>query len=295
MRDKSRVTSVIAVPLAVSLLLCLLLGSTVEAADDRSPLASKPLDIHVQAGAFDRVAAADIAAVLRSAGGEIWRYCPGIQIDGIDVYRRTDHPQINFKKTSGGRIAIGLAAQDGFWAQYSFQFAHEFCHLLANYSDNQHSLRNPAQANANLWLEESLCETASLFTLRAMSRSWQTAPPHPDWKSYAPWFGSYAEKRLALPENHLPAGMPFSVWFRENQSALRLNPTMRDRNTIIAIQCLPLFEAEPSAWKTLAFLNRDFAIPNESLTQHFIRWQSHCPEELQPFIRRLATIFEVRL
>jgi hypothetical protein len=32
----------------------------------------------------------------------------------------------------GGRIAIGLAAQDTHLTQYSFQFAHEFCHALAN-------------------------------------------------------------------------------------------------------------------------------------------------------------------
>ena len=46
------------------------------------------------------------------------------------------------------------------------------------------SVRYPRHANS--WLEESLCETASLFTLRAMSRSWSIAPPYPAWKNYAP-------------------------------------------------------------------------------------------------------------
>ncbi len=146
-------------------------------------------------------------------------------------------------------------AQDTYWAQYSFQFAHEFCHALANYANNPRQLvRYPP--NANLWLEESLCETASLFALRAMSRSWRTAPPYPAWRSYAPWLNAYAEERLARPEHHLPAGTPFLVWFHEKQSALRQNSAIRERNTIVALQLLPLFEAEPRGWETLTFLNR---------------------------------------
>ena len=276
-------------------ILCVLPCLPSQAEDDLSQPALSPLDIHVQVGAFGRAGAPDVTAVLQSAGGEIWRYCPGVQLDGIDVYRRTDHPQINFKRTASGRIAIGLSTQDALWAQYSFQFAHEFCHALSNYSDHQRVLRFPPRPNPKLWLEESLCETASLFTLRAMSHSWATAPPFPAWKGYAPSFNAYLEVRLAMPEHHLPAGTTFSAWFRENQSALRQNSMLRDRNTIIAIHCLPLFEAEPQGWKAVSFLNRDLAGPNESLAQHLARWQAQCPPELRPFIRKLAAEFAVRL
>jgi hypothetical protein len=154
---------------------------------------------------LERASSADITALLRSAAFELWRHCPRTKLDGIDVYHRADHPQTDFKRTPNGRIAIGLAAQDTHWAQFSFQFAHEFCHMLANYSNSpQRSVRYPPPAN--FWLEECLCETASLFTLRAMSRSWQIAPPYPAWRDYAPWLNAYAERRLALPEHHLPAG-----------------------------------------------------------------------------------------
>jgi hypothetical protein len=254
----------------------------------------RPLDIQVQAEGFGGAAAAEITAVLNSAASEIWRHCPRTQLGGIDVYHRTDHPQTDFKRNWRGRVSIGLAARGPHWAQYSFQLAHEFCHTLANYSKRpQQSVRYPP--HANFWLEESLCETASLFTLRAMSRSWQTDPPYSSWRDYAPWLNAYAEQRLALREHQLPAGKPFPVWFQANELALRRNPTIRDWNTIIAIRLLPLFEAEPRGWETVTFLNRGSHNANESLATHLVQWRSQCPENLRPFVTRLAAVFAVKL
>jgi hypothetical protein len=275
-------------------LFCLLPNGVTLATDERAILAAKPPDIHVQPNGFGNASPADITAVLQSAAFEIWRHCPRIQLDGIDVYYRTDHPQTDFRRTAGGRIGIGLSARDTHWAQYGFQFAHEFCHALANFGNNpQQSDRYPR--HANLWLEESICETASLFALRAMSRSWQTAPPYPAWRNYAPWLNSYVEQRLALPQHRLPAGTPFSVWFRENESALRQNPDLRDRNTIIAIRFLPIFEAEPRGWEAVAFLNRGSSDAKESLAQHLAKWRSQCPNALRPFVTRIAAVFAVKL
>jgi hypothetical protein len=252
------------------------------------------LDIQVQASGFGNVSSRDISAVLQSAAGEIWRHCPRTRLPGIDVYHRTDHPQTDFKRTPSGRIAIGLTAADTHWAQFAFQFGHEFCHTLANYANDPRQLvRYPPQAN--FWLEESLCETASLFTLRAMSRSWQTAPPFPSWGNYAPWLNAYAEQRLTRPEHQLPAGKAFSVWFQENQAALRRNPMIRDRNTIIAIHLLPLFEAEPRGWEAVTFLNHGPRSADNSLRQHLAEWRSHCPADLRPFVARLAAVLGVKL
>ena len=117
-----------------------------------------------------------------------------------------------------------------------------------------------------------------------MSRTWLTAPPYPAWRGYATSLNDYAEQRIALPEHHLPAGMPFIVWFRENQTALRQNPAIRDRNTIIAIQLLPIFAAEPRGWETLAFLNR--GSPNTTNRWHSIL-ASGAPNARRTFIHLL--------
>jgi hypothetical protein len=252
------------------------------------------VDIRIQANAFGNATPADIAVVLRSTGSELFRYCPQTQLNGIDVYYRSNHPEIDSKRTPGGRIAMALSARDTHWAQYSFQFAHEFCHALANYADSSQQtitdLRNP-----NLWLEESLCETASLFSLRAMSRSWEINPPSPALRGYAPWFTDYVKQRLALPGYRLPAGTSFSVWFRQHQPALRQDADHRDWNTIIATQLLPIFESEPAGWESVTSLNRGPANGRQTLSEHFAQWRANCPDHLRPFVSKLAAVFGVIL
>ncbi len=106
-------------------LLYLAAMDTVPAADHRATWTGKPLDIAVRARGFGKASSADIRAVVQSAANQLWRYCPHTQLATIDVYHRADHPQTDLETVSGDRIAIGLAAQDTRWAQYSFQFAHE--------------------------------------------------------------------------------------------------------------------------------------------------------------------------
>jgi hypothetical protein len=252
------------------------------------------LDIRVQANAFGNANPADLAVVLRSAASELFRYCPHTQLAGIDVYYRSDHPEIDSKRTPGGRIAMALSARDTHWAQYSFQFSHEFCHALANYANNSQRTI-PDTPNANLWLEESLCETASLFSLQAMSRTWEIRPPYPALRGYAPWLADYVQQRLSVPENRLPAGTSFSAWFRRHQPALRKEAGHRDWNAIIASQLLPIFEAEPSGWEAVTFLNHGRSNGGQSLSDHFTQWRANCPDRLRPFVSKLAAVFGVTL
>lgn len=264
------------------------------AEQSKSPFSTTPPDIRVQANGFGQASAADIRLVLSSAAAQLFRYCPHTQLDGIDVYYRPDHPEIGLRRTRDRRIVIGLSARDTHWAQYGFQFAHEFCHALANFS-NHSSLASANGPNPNLWLEESLCETASLFVLRAMSSSWATNPPYPAWQAYAPWLRDYVDRRMALPENRLPAGMPFSVWFHQRQTALRKDAGQRAWNTIVADQFLPIFEADPTGWEAVTFLNAKPSEPTESLSRHLAEWQANCPNRLRPFVAKLATVFGVTI
>ena len=83
----------------------------------------------------------------------------------------------------------------------------------------------------------------------------------------------------------------FSVWFRENQSVLRRSPTERSRNTIIATQLLPIFEAEPRGWEALAFLNSASIDPQSPLAQYLAKWRSRCPQELRSFVTKVEAVF----
>jgi hypothetical protein len=249
-----------------------------------------PLLISVDRDKWGMGSPSDITGVVHSAGQQIWDHCARSQLDPIRIYHRKDFPMTDILRDWKGRITVGLASQDTRWAQFAFQFGHEFCHILTQHSGigkrGWHNLRH-----ANMWFEESLCETGSLFALRRMGENWRTAPPFPQWRGYASALSMYAEARLALPQHRLPPGVPFSVWFHQNESALRASPTLREKNTIIASQMLPILEATPSGWEALCYLNLGSRDAKKPFSRHLTEWGQNVPPDLRPFVSSISAIF----
>jgi len=249
-----------------------------------------PLQITVDRYDWGTASPNDIKALVQSAGDQIWQHCPRSQLDLIKVYHRRDYPVTDILRDWKGRISIGLASKDTRWSQFAFQFGHEFCHALTQHSSiGKHGWHN--LAHSNMWFEESLCETGSLFALRRLSEAWRTAPPFPQWRGYAPAFSLYAAARLALPEHRLPLGVPFVLWFRQNEPALRASAVLREKNTIIASQMLPVFEATPSGWEALCYLNLGSRDLKKPFARHLTEWAQNVPADLRPFVSRIATVF----
>ena len=76
-------------------------------------------------------------------------------------------------------------------------------------------------------------------------------------------------------------------------SANAVLPLIGSQLQSFAAQLLPIFLKEPRGWGALTFSSRP-AHPSHSLSQHFTKWRSGCPRELQPFITKLAAVFEVK-
>lgn len=254
--------------------------------------AGRRLDFTVASG-FGEASADDIRAVVNSAAGEIWKHCPATRWEttGFHLFPAEKNPITLFKHTVDGRVAIGLTPRRRLWAQFAFQFAHEFCHALAGHANDWRTAWI-AGKKANHWLEESLCETASLFALRAMARTWVTAPPYRNWNSYAPSLASYAADRLAETESAKGRTFVFRDWFAAEEPSLRGDAAQREKNNIVAAELLPIFEAEPRSWEALAFFNRTTRRdPEKSLAEHFLDWSAASPEELRPLIARIRDVF----
>ena len=249
-------------------------------------------DITVAPNGWGRSTAAEVRMVCLSAAGEIWKHCADTRLGTILLHHRNDHPQTEWERGAGGRIVIGIEAGDRRCAQMAYQFAHEFCHALATHSDDWRR-KWREDGKPNLWLEESICETASLFTLRAMGRTWQTAAPDRAWAYYAGEFTNYARESAA--EGRIPGGANFSSWFRRNEPALRRNPAMREKNATVAAQLLPLFEGDPRGWEAVTFMNLGARDRTMSLSRFLAEWQQNTPPRLQGFVARVALVFGVKL
>lgn len=255
---------------------------------------SASLVIEIQPGDWGHASVENIRAVLKSAGGEVWKHCRNSHVDRIRVRRSDSSPITYFHRDKDGAVLVGLNTKDLYWAQYAYQFAHEFAHVLADHAGDAKRKWHTTDG-ANKWFEETLCETASLFALRSMARAWATNPPYPNWKGFAPKLHDYAEKLLQDPARTLPAGRDFSAWFRETEPSLRTNATQRARNGLMAARLLPFFEQEPQHWEAMVWLNlgtRDASLP---FPRYLAEWRDACPPEHRPFVAKLATQFGIHL
>ena len=160
--------------------------------------------------------AADIEAVCRSAGRQIWRHGEGVDGIVIQVAKGKSGPITFFDRGKAGEFRVRLDTGGQAWSQYAYQFAHEACHVLCGGNDDW---------PGNLWFEETLCETASLYSLRRMSVEWRTKAPYGNWKGYAPSLGDYADNVIRGRDEYLDIvrdGLP--AYYREHADDLRENP-----------------------------------------------------------------------
>ena len=175
-------------------------------------------------------------------------------------------------------IVIQLTCKDRRWAQYAYQFAHEFAHILSNYED---LINNP-----NNWFHETICELASVFTLRRMAERWLKDPPYRNWADYSESLLEYSVNLQNREERQLPAGATLPEWIESEESSLRSYAIQRDKNALVAYSLLSLFEEQPSGWNTIRLL------PNSSaeLGGYLSEWaEAVHPDDVQ-FVIDLAEI-----
>lgn len=241
------------------------------------------LDLRIDGEGWGKGNVRDVEAVLRSAAGQLLPLFPGVELPPIRVSAKGG-PIVLHRRGEDGSIIMRLNTGDTYWSQYAFQFAHELCHVLCRYD---------LDPTGNKWFEESICELASLYTLRSMGKAWQTDPPYPNWKGYAGSLIDYARNRIDAAA--LPEGQTLTRWYRENAEALGKNPTDRERNTVVAAALLPLFEQHPDRWAAVAFLNTGRPARPQAFAEFLDDWQSNAPTEHRPFIRLLAERFGITL
>lgn len=229
----------------------------------------------------------DIRAVGRDVVGQFSKYFSDLNYLGschIIVQKSPDGcPRTIYREELSDPFFININTTGNKWAQVAYQIAHELCHVLSNH--------DKLRKKENQWFHEALCELASIFCLLQMSESWKTMPPYNNWKDYAPCLDSYAQEFLGRSEHKLPETPTLKNWLNENIEKLKANSCIRGLNAIVAIKLLPLFNAEPKRWESVAY------IPdcNEPFEGFLKKWRSEVPERLRSFVDEVAGAFEITL
>ena len=244
---------------------------------------AQTLKITIIPGGWGEADPENIQAICRSAANEMARYFPRREQDPISIkYDAKLGPMVVFGKGADGERRVYLSAKDRYWSQFAFQFAHEFCHIQCNYREGN---------KANLWFEESLCETASLFILRRMSETWKTKPPYSNWKSQSVALHDYAEQRLKDTEKL--EGLTLAQWYQRNEPELKKSGVNRPKNQVIAVALLPLFEKNPQHWQAVSFLNQWDPKKELSFRDYLRDWHERVPQEHKAFVAEIAGLFEI--
>lgn len=240
------------------------------------------LSIRVIEGDWGGALPADVTAVVESVAQCLKEAVLERPVEAIVIEPTSsiqDPPRTLFDRTKGGEVQILLNVRGNLWAQLAYQFAHEFCHVLSNF--------NPPLHHSSRWLDESLCETSSLFALRAMAASWRDSPPYPNWASYAAKLTEYFELHRNEPGHQLPAGVAFPQWLASQLPVLRGNSGIRADNTVVALQLLPVFEENADAWRAVRYLNLWDASQDSSVEQFCAHLRTTVPPQLCSVVDRI--------
>ncbi len=226
---------------------------------------------------------ADIEKVALSASGPILSQLEDTDFQPIIIQRSKSGPITLYQRGPGNEYVVRLDSSDRAWAQLAFQFTHEFCHIICNYRNVD---------NPQMWFEETICECASLYSLRQMGVNWQTHPPYPNWKSYSAALAGYANDRIAAQQGKddtLPG------FYKKHLAELEKTSTNRELNNFVAVKLLPLFEKTSSGWRAIRYLNMGDASENQSFQTYLSKWHQRVPEKHKPFVLSIARAFEIEI
>ncbi len=204
-------------------------------------------------------------------------------------------PRILYRDSPNDPYIIRLTARNCYWAQYAYEFAHEFCHALTNYES--------LDKHPNNWFHETICELASVFTIRSMAQEWRLDPPFPQWKNFASDLDKYYEDLRNRDETKLPNGLSLNTWLLHNEKELReykygryhandvdalsREKKQRYKNALVAYQLLPIFEDILSGWNAI----REYPISIGYLKDYLMDWYSLVDSNDKPFVARISNEF----
>jgi hypothetical protein len=247
------------------------------------------LDIRVE-GDWDGVTAEAIQKTLYAVAGVLLPHTSGGPAAPIIVTHTTSAPVTLYERGPNGEYLVHLHASGPRWSLYVYEFAHELTHILSNYDRNA----GPGNARRNQWLEESLCETASLFVLDRLATAWAQAPESDAAAARAAQLRRFYEMLVAEPHRRLPEGYSFAAWLADNEPGLRDDPYRRKQDDLVARHLLPLFKERPDGWDALRYLNLDATDNQATLPQYLGHWSRNVPAVQKPFVDAILAAMAAR-
>ena len=224
---------------------------------------------------------------------KIKELCKNIDLN-FQYYLRDEHKldeiNVNVRYDSNGPFIehniskplvhdISLSATTPNWEQITYQFGHEFCHIL-------HKHQITTKNNPNLWFQESICMMASIWVLKRMGVTWEYLAPYPDWVDYRHNLTNYAISNMERPEVQY-AGTA-AEWLDEWEQFLRddYKNSFSHHLTVaqLSYNFLPIFEENPEAWNAV----RQMPASKGKISEYMQDWYENVDIQDKQFVEAIA-------
>lgn len=209
------------------------------------------------------------------------------KIDGkLNIVYRASGPVAFYRNAFGGasdEYQIGLTVTGTFWAQFSYQFGHEFCHILHNFEDTRWQRQNQ-------WFEEAICELANLWVIRRMGETWAHRAPYPNWIGWRHNLTSYADNLMNRAEVQY-AGTG-AEWLEEWEDRMRKEePEVFNYRRVsqLSYKFLTIFEENPEAWNAV----RQMPASDAKMSEYMKEWYKTVDSQDKLFVEAIAKEMDI--
>jgi hypothetical protein len=255
------------------------------------------VSIRVQRGGWGTADERDIARVLSYVADLLAPAFPRHAGDVIDIAYRPEGPVTLLERMPDGAYRVYLTVRDTRWDQFTYQFSHEYCHIVTN---AEQRVRQDATVRGTQWFEESMCEAVSLLALRRVGARWERSAPVPTVPGYASAFGEYADQMTVQPHRRLPTDAPpdkpLENWFAVNRADLQGDPYLRKKNELVASALYAWLGSSPTALEAIGYIGvTDLQTGTDAqvFAAYLERWRLSSPERLRPDMMRVPALFGI--
>ncbi len=218
-------------------------GAGAAAGPAKKPNSSRKLgiSIHVGGGGWGSAKKEEIEAVLYAVADELLTHVPKKLNTPIVVTHTHRQPMALYDKGPGGEYQVHLHARNRAGTS-RLRVRPQLCHIMSNYEENV----GADTTRYNQWFEETLCETASLHTLKSVAETWEANAPNAELARQVPQLRALRRRMVSEGHRRLPPDVPLAAWLADHREELRTNPYLRKKIEVVANLLLPLFERDPT-------------------------------------------------
>ncbi len=187
-----------------------------------------------------------------------------------------------FPEQTSTNHKIGLSQSDTYWDAFTYEFAHEFCHIIHKY------WLSPSANDSNQWFQESIAVMASIWAIKEMSETWATHPPYANWANYRHHLKWYANALLKRDEvQYIGTGKEWLAEFENKQR--KMIEFHYDTLSQLGHKFLPIFEENPEAWNAVS----QMPTSQSKMSIYMKEWYRNVDIQDKQYVKAMADIMGI--